>query len=200
MGQPITDSDRTPAADPVDSATDAEPAGCDDTDHSAEPSRAHRIRRRLPIATMAVLLSVTTAAALLFGWKLEERNDLEHAREQAVAAARDYAVILTSIDSGHADQDFAAVRNGATGDFARMYAESAEKLKPLLVQAKSVSKGHVVAAGVQSASIDRVVVVLFVDAEIVNTSSPEPRVDRNRVTMTMDRVGGKWLAGTVDLT
>ncbi len=156
--------------------------------------------RRLAVGGLVALLIVTTGAAISFAWKLKNRDDLARASDEALAAARTYAVALTSIDAAHTDQDFTAVRSGATGDFARMYDESAQKLKPLLVQAKSVSKGRVVGAGVQSASTDRVVVVLFVDAEITNVTFPTPRVDRNRITMTMEHVDGRWLAGAVDLT
>ncbi|WP_148306931.1 hypothetical protein [Nocardia nova] len=159
-----------------------------------------RLLRKVTVGALVLLLVVSSGAAITFGWKLKHRDDLARASEAALDAARTYAVALTSIDAAHTDQDFTAVRGGATGDFARMYDESAQKLKPLLVQAKSVSKGRVVGAGVQSASTDRVVVVLFVDAEITNVTSPTPRVDRNRITITMDHIDGKWLASAVDLT
>ncbi|MGP3708901.1 hypothetical protein [Gordonia paraffinivorans] len=41
--------------------------------------------------------------------------------------------------------------------------------------------------------------MLFVDQSITNTASPEPRVDRSRVVMTMEKVDGRWLASKVDL-
>ncbi|MFF3567351.1 hypothetical protein [Nocardia jiangxiensis] len=162
-------------------------------------SRWRRFVPRPVTAVLLFLLIVAVVLAAVFGWKLKARNDDEAAGQAAMAAAKDYAVALTSIDSAHIDADFSTVLNGATGQFKDMYSQSATQLKPLLLQAKSVSKGNVVAASVQSASSDHVVVMLFVDAQITNVTNPDPRVDRNRILMTMDRVGGRWLASKVDL-
>ncbi|MQY18844.1 hypothetical protein [Nocardia macrotermitis] len=186
--------------DSVDTETDAE-APSNETDAAAAKPR-FRWRSLIPRPLTAVLLLLLVAAIVLaavFGWKLKARNDDAASGQAALAAAKDYAVALTSIDSTHIDGDFSTVLNGATGEFKDMYSQSATQLKPLLLQAKSVSKGHVVAASVQSASSDHAVVLLFVDAEITNVTNPTPRVDRNRILMTMDRVGGHWLASKVDL-
>ncbi|GGL01572.1 hypothetical protein GCM10011588_15340 [Nocardia jinanensis] len=56
-----------------------------------------------------------------------------------------------------------------------------------------------VAASIRSAFRDEVVVMLFVDAEISNITTPAPRIDRNRILMTMNDVGGRWLASRVEL-
>ncbi|MFI5720652.1 hypothetical protein [Nocardia sp. NPDC051750] len=154
---------------------------------------------RILVAVMALLLIGTTGLAGVLGWQWKDRRDTDRAATAALAAAQQYAVALTSIDTIQMDADFAAIADGATGEFKNMYTRSAEHLKPLLAQAQSVSKGRVVAASIQSASRDRVVVMLFVDAEITNTTTPEPRLDRNRIIMTMDRVGDRWLAGEVEL-
>lgn len=106
---------------------------------------------------------------------------------------------LTSIDSGSIDQNFTDVLGGATGEFKDMYSRSSSQLKQMLVDNKATSKGVVIDAGVKSATADRVVVMLFVDQSITNSASPEPRVDRSRVLMTMDKVDGRWLASKVDL-
>lgn len=37
------------------------------------------------------------------------------------------------------------------------------------------------------------------DAEITNATTPQPRLDRNRLILTMDRVGDRWPAGRVEL-
>ena len=41
--------------------------------------------------------------------------------------------------------------------------------------------------------------VLFVDQWITNVASPQPRLDRSRVAMTMELVDGRWLASKVEL-
>ncbi|MET9491263.1 hypothetical protein [Nocardia sp. NPDC006630] len=173
------------------------------SDTAERPGKSGRSWPRLVprplVGILLLLLVVATVFATVFGWKLETRNDRQASGAAALAAASDYAVALTSIDATHLDSSFATAMNGATGEFKDTYSKSADQLKPMLLQANSVSKGHVIAASVQSASADHAVIMLFVDAEITNTTNPAPRVDRNRILMTMDRVGGRWLASKVEL-
>lgn len=159
-------------------------------------------RRRLPrpvTTVLIVLLVIAITGCVVFGSKFRTLHNREDAGRAASAAAKDYAVALTSIDYTHLDADTATVLDGATGEFEDMYRQSAAQLKPVLLQAKSVSKGRVVAASVQSESENRAVIMLFVDAEITNVTNPQPRLDRNRLLMTMDRVNGRWLASKVEL-
>ncbi|ATD72278.1 MULTISPECIES: hypothetical protein [Gordonia] len=155
------------------------------------------LRPRRVVAVLAILALL--AGGGYAGWKLYENHAVDHAEQQAVATAKDYAVTLTSIDSGSIDQNFTEVLGGATGEFKDMYSRSSNQLKQMLVDNKATSKGVVIDAGVKSATTDRVVVMLFVDQSITNTASPEPRVDRSRVLMTMDKIDGRWLASKVDL-
>ncbi|MCD2145062.1 hypothetical protein [Gordonia paraffinivorans] len=154
-------------------------------------------RPRRVVAALAIL--ALCAGGGYAGWKLYENRVADQAEQQAVATAKDYAVTLTSIDSGSIDENFAEVLAGATGEFKDMYSRSSSQLKQMLVDNKATSKGVVIDAGVKSASPGRVEVMLFVDQSITNTASPEPRVDRSRVVMTMEKVDGRWLASKVDL-
>ncbi|WP_024804347.1 hypothetical protein [Nocardia sp. BMG51109] len=187
-----TEEPKSPAA-PGEAADEKDEAG-----EKPGPSWRRWVPRPLT-AVLIVLLVVAVVFAAVFGWKLEGRNDRNAAGEAALAAAQNYAVALTSIDSSRLDTDFATVLDGATGQFKDMYSQSAGQLKPMLQQAKSVSKGHVVAASVQSATEEHAVVMLFVDAEITNVTNPQPRIDRNRILMTMEKVGDRWLASKVEL-
>ncbi|WP_280425116.1 hypothetical protein [Nocardia carnea] len=190
-----------PSPDPDTATPEPETTGGPqkDTDPAATGATTSGRLARLLAGVLAVLLIAAIGSAGVLGWQWKDRRDTDRAATAALAAAQQYAVALTSIDTDEMDADFAAIADGATGEFKNMYTRSAEQLKPLLAQAQSVSKGRVVAASVQSASRDRVVVMLFVDAEITNTTTPQPRLDRNRIIMTMDRVGDRWLAGDVEL-
>ncbi len=121
------------------------------------------------------------------------------AQEQASAAAQQYAVILTGVDAAKLDSNFAAVLDGATGEFKDMYSQSSAGLKQVLIDNKAKATGTVIAAGIKSATPARVEVMLFVDQAVTNALNPEPRLDRNRIIMTMDKVDGRWLAGDVEL-
>ncbi|GAC01412.1 hypothetical protein GONAM_25_00740 [Gordonia namibiensis NBRC 108229] len=192
----------TEAPASADEETPAKSAAATKTTGRRRPViRAGRLAGLLrPRRVVAILAAVALLAGGGYaGWKLYENHAVEQAELQAVATAKEYAVTLTSIDSGSIDQNFTDVLGGATGEFKDMYSRSSSQLKQMLVDNKATSEGVVIDAGVKSATADRVVVMLFVDQSITNSASPEPRVDRSRVLMTMDKVDGRWLASKVDL-
>lgn len=178
----------------AESPEEPSPVSADDspTVSSTRPYRA-------VIIGLSTLLVAAMAAAGFLGWKVQRDNEIDQAATQALAVGQQYAVTLTSIDAAHIDRDFAAIDAGATGAFKQMYAQSAVQLQPLLVQAQSVSKGRVLSASVQSASRERVVLMMFVDAEVTNTTTTGPRVDRSRILMTLDDVDGRWLTSNVEI-
>ncbi|MET7769473.1 hypothetical protein [Nocardia sp. NPDC005366] len=177
-------------------------------DESAEIGRASKRMVRLSSiarrdAVMALLIAiavVSTVIAAVCGWKLKNGNDTDAAGRAAQRAAEQYALALTSIDSNNLDRDFATVLDGATGEFKDMYSQSSAQLKQLLIDNKATGHGTVVDSAVKSASDDRAEVLLFVDQTVTNTASPDPRVDRSRMLMTMERVDGRWLAAKVSLS
>ncbi|MGW0177654.1 hypothetical protein ACWDUM_27835 [Rhodococcus sp. NPDC003322] len=155
--------------------------------------------RRLGVAALVLVTVAALACAAVLGWKLKEANDIESAADQARATARNYAVTLTSVNADGLDQNFADVLDGATGEFKEMYAKSSEQLKQLLMDNHATAKGTVIEDGIKSATETKVEVLLFVDQAVTNTVTPEPRMDRSRVVMTMELVDGRWLASKVDL-
>ena len=89
--------------------------------------------------------------------------------------------------------------NGSTGEFKDIYSQSASQLRQVLIDNKAMSKGTIIDSAVKSASKTKVDVVLFVDQWITNVASPQPRLDRSRVAMTMELIDGKWLESKVEL-
>ena len=160
---------------------------------------ARRWLRRAGAVLIVVIAIVSSVFAGFLGWKQHRRDEVDTAARQALSTARTYAVTLTSIDSQHIDQDYDHVLAGATGDFKDMYSQSSSQLKKMLIENKARSVGKVVDASVQSASRDQVVVMLFVDQEITNAVSPDPRLDRSRILITMRAVGGRWMAARVEM-
>ncbi|WNG89256.1 hypothetical protein C6A87_008830 [Mycobacterium sp. ITM-2016-00317] len=156
-------------------------------------------RRTVAVGAGAVLLAGALAVAGMLGWELRTQRMLADAEAQASAAAQQYAVILTGVDAAKLDSNFAAVLDGATGEFKDMYSQSSAGLKQVLIDNEAKATGTVIAAGIKSATPTRVEVMLFVDQAVTNALNPEPRLDRNRIIMTMDKVDGRWLAGDVEL-
>jgi Mce-associated membrane protein len=182
--------------------TGPDAAPVDDEPKAAGPTTLHRLRgiaRRIavPATVVAAVAGLLTAGFL--GWKLDEKSDTDAAAEAGLAAARAYAVTLTSVDSNHLDRDFAAVLDGSTGEFKDMYTRSSGQLRQLLLENKATGTGTVLDAAVKSKSETKVEVLLFIDQTVTNIAAADPRVDHSRVQMTMELVDGRWLASRVYL-
>lgn len=174
-----------------------EPADVDaDTD---PPPRKRTWVRRVGIASLILLVLALVALSGYLGWQAKNSRDIKAAGDAALRAATSYAVTLTSVDSNNLDADFAAVLDGATGEFQDMYRKSSAQLRQLLVDHKATGHGVVVESAIQSASRDQVVVLLFVDQMVSNTEVPDPRVDHSRMVLTMRPVDGQWKAAKVEL-
>jgi len=155
-------------------------------------------RRALMISAIAIFVAALASSGIL-GWQLWQDRQVEQAGAHAQQAAIAYAQVLTSIDSTKVDENFAQVLDGSTGEFKDMYSQSSMQLRQLLIDNKATAHGIVVDSAVQSATKDKVVVLLFVDQSVSNTSVPDPRVDRSRIKMTMENVDDRWRASKVEL-
>ncbi|MBB5852097.1 hypothetical protein ACFQ05_02340 [Amycolatopsis umgeniensis] len=175
---------------------ESEPAAAEVPSPEKEDMPAKRAPRRIAAAAVVVLLA---GAAGFAGWQWYRQELLDTARDEASAAAGKYAVDLTSYDFGKLDENFETVAGNSTAAFAQQYQETTNGIKPLLLQYKAVSKSTVLQSGIVNATADRVVAVLFVDQTITNTNSPQARVDRNRVELTLVHQDGRWLIDGLQL-
>ena len=166
-----------------------------DTVAVSEPAGGRGI---LVPALIGALIAALAGAGFL-GWKFFQQQQLDQAREEAQRAAVAYAQVLTSVDSNNVDENFKQVLDGATGEFKDMYSKSSVELRQLLIENKATAHGVVVDSAVQSASKDNAVVLLFVDQSVANTKLPDPRIDRSRMKMTLEKADGTWRASKIEL-
>ncbi|MBS9535690.1 Mce protein [Mycobacterium sp. M1] len=169
------------------------------TDATVAVGAPARPRRWVRITAVAAAYAAVFGAVGGLGWLLWQQHLVNAAGVAGQQAASAFAEALTSIDSDDVDRDFDAVLNGSTGEFRDTYTKASQQLRQLLVDNKATAQGEVIAAAVQSESKDRVVVLLMVNQTITNTARPDPRVDRSRMKMTMEKVDGRWLASKVEL-
>ncbi|OBI11762.1 tetratricopeptide repeat protein [Mycobacterium sp. E2497] len=155
----------------------------------------HYLRR----SVLPALLVAALAVSGFLGWRLWQEHQVRLAGDQAQQAAIAYAQVLTSIDSNKVDDNFRQVLDGATGEFKDMYTQSSVKLRQLLIDNKATAHGVVVDSAIQSESTNKVVVLVFIDQTVTNTAAPDPRIDRSRIKMTMEKVDGRWRASKVQL-
>ena len=187
--------------EPIDSLDDTDDSeNADDADENASvPSRRRRWLRRILAAAAGVVFVAALGLSGFLAWQLKQQHDTAAAGRAALATAQRYAVVLTSIDTNNVDQNFTQVLDGATGEFKDMYSQSATQLRQVLIDNKAVSKGIVVDSAIKSATKTKVEVLLFIDQSISNVVNPQPRIDRSRVTITMELIDNRWLASKVDL-
>ncbi|WP_201406752.1 DUF3329 domain-containing protein [Mycobacterium intracellulare] len=161
--------------------------------------RKQDLRQYLRRSILPLLLVASLAVSGFLGWRQWQDHRVRLAGEQAQQAAISYAQVLTSIDSNKVDENFRQVLDGATGEFKDMYTQSSVKLRQLLIDNKVTAHGVVVDSAIQSESMNKVVVLVFIDQTVTNTAAPDPRIDRSRIKMTMEKVDGRWRASKVQL-
>ena len=195
-----TEADADDEAEADEEATDeakAEEAAEPEPESSDTTSRGRR--RWALVGAVAVVVAASLVLSGFLGWQLWQTKQVTQAGQQAQDAAVNYAQVLTSIDSNKVGENFNQVLAGATGEFKDMYSQSSMQLRQLLIDNKATAHGVVVQSAVQSASKDKVVVLLFVDQSVANSTVPDPRIDRSRIKMTMEKVDGQWRASKVEL-
>ncbi|KLO39367.1 hypothetical protein ABW17_20240 [Mycobacterium nebraskense] len=190
-----TDAAAKDAEDPV---TDSDEGSAESSDEPRPVSRNGLRIRPLRVFAAAVLATGVTAAGYE-GWLVFQHHEEDAAAGEALDAAKKYILTLTSVDTNAIDKNFTDVLDGSTGEFKDMYTKSSAQLRQALIDNKAAAHGIVVDAAVKSATPHKVEVVLFVDQSVSNAATALPQLDRSRVTMTMEKVDGRWLASKVEL-
>ena len=216
----VKSKDTTQAAEPEQTAdeldeTDADDEAADETDEDTDEDgrllkgkrdkakdatwRSRPWGQYLRRSALPLLLAASLLVSGFLGWKQWQAHQLNEAGEQARQAAIAYAGVLTSIDSNNVDQNFRQVLDGATGEFKDMYTQSSVQLRQLLIDNKATAHGVVVDSAIASESMGKVVVLLFIDQTVTNAQVPDPRIDRSRIKITMEKIDGRWKASKVQL-
>lgn len=187
------------AEDILDDITEDAPDTAEDVADSAAVSAPNRSRLSARAVVAAAAFAALVGATGFLGWQVWQQHQIAAASAEAQRAAVSYAEVLTSIDSDKVDENFKEVLDGATGEFKDMYTQSSVELRQLLIENKATARGVVVESAVQSASKDKAVVLLFVDQSVANAKLPDPRIDRSRMKMTLEKLDGRWRASKVEL-
>lgn len=157
---------------------------------------------RAAVVVAAVLALLTVAALAFAGWfALQVREDAQVAdtRDEAPAAAERAAKAILSYDY----KQLAADRKRAKVYLTEDYAEEYEKTFSLLekqkdgapgaaVQTKTTVSATVLGSGVMDAEKDKARVLVFVN-QVSKRPDREPQIFQNRVAMTMEKSGNRWL-------
>jgi Mce-associated membrane protein len=173
------------------------------TDVSAEAGPlepASSAPRRAPVALIAaltVVLVLLAAAALVGAVKLRDARERDDARAAALAAARQEALNLTSIDGQDITNDLKRVQSGATGAFAKDFATRAEQLKSVLTENAVVAEGRVLDAALVRGDLDTATALVVVDSMVKNKAAPAGRANTYRMQLDLERHGSRWLTSSL---
>jgi Mce-associated membrane protein len=177
----------------------------DDTDgseaHASAPEAQPQRRRAaaITVVLLVVALIAATVLAVVWGLKLHHKNQVANAEAAALEAARIDAVYLTSYDYRTLTDDFANVERNATPSFRQKFQQSGSLLRPALAKDQASAKGTVKAAAISSGTTSRVVVLAFVDQNVLTPGSAQPRSVTTRLELTMVNSHGHWLMDDVRL-
>jgi len=157
---------------------------------------------RVLVAVLSALVVGLLALTAWLGFDVRDRKAtpaIETSREGALAAGRDAARLIFSYDYRRLAKDFKAAEALTTGEFRKEYANTTKKLvSDVAPRYKAVLLAEVSEVGVVRASEDRVELLTFLNVQSTSTLATNPKITPRRLTMTMERVDGRWLVAKID--
>ena len=179
----------------MESATREQDADADEVDYHAETEeRTSSGKRRLSPARTAMLVSlviVVVAASLagFLGFRTYQSEQAQHRNELFLAAARQGAINLTTIDWQEADADINRILDSATGTFYDDFSKRSQPFVEVVMQAQSKSVGTVTEAGLESESGDQAQVLVAVAVKTTNLGAQEQRPRAWRMRIDVQKLG-----------
>jgi Mce-associated membrane protein len=205
MAEPVETSpepvdEPAPMAEPVETSPEpvVEPAPVAEPTPVVEPVETISEPRAVPTALLgglSVLALLLAAGVGFLAWDLSARNDAERARVTGRDAAAAHVAKILSYDHESFDEGTAAAEELMTERFRKEYGDTVALVREDALARESVVRAEVVAASVVSADADRVEALLFVNQTTDAGDLEEPRVDLNRVVVTLvpGETDDRWL-------
>lgn len=171
---------------------------------AAELDEGGTVRRRvswsrvLAFGVLPTVALVLAMAAGFFRWQDSSVRDADVARIESVQAAKDSTTALLSYKPDSVEQQLGAARDLLTGDFRDSYTSLTHDVVIPGAKQKQISAvATVPAAASVSASLNRAVVLVFVNQSVI-VGNDAPTETASSVKVTLDKVGGHWLISGFD--
>ncbi|WP_203337275.1 J domain-containing protein [Nocardioides limicola] len=180
----------SPADGPL-MAADAAAAEADQDAAVAAARTGRTLPRWLVVGLFAAAAVMFIAAAAL--WFTRDGGDPDTAAAEAQRSAEQAMAVVLSYDATRLDDDRAAAKEYLTEDFAREYDRLfdgivAQNAPELGARVESVVLG----SGLIRISSTTAQVFVLLDRAVTSRSDPEPRIFRDHVTVSLERVGDAW--------
>ena len=120
-------------------------------------------------------------------------TDIEQPAIAAVAAAKDAAVPVVTYDYRSLDAGQKKAEGYLTDSYRAAYDKIFAKLRGPITSTQTVITAKVIGSAIVRFSGDRAQVLVLVDRSTVRKDSATPNVTQDQVTLTMEKVGSRWL-------
>ena len=193
----MSDQETPEMAEPAVDAAGKKPK----TGNKKAVKRLTKQRRNLVVA----LLAEAAVIAGLLAWVIvqyldsSDQHHLNSLRTSAASTAQEYALDFSTYDYQHLDQDFQTVTSHLAPSFRDSYTKTVASLKAIVVQYKGSATATIQGVGVTSVNTKTAVVLVFLDQKVTNTNLKAPRIDTNRLQITLERTNGSWLMSDLQL-
>ena len=193
----MSDQETPEMAEPAVDAVGKKPK----TGNKKAVKRLTKQRRNLVV----VLIAEAAVIAGLLAWVIvqyldsSDQHHLNSLRKSAASTAQEYALDFSTYDYQHLDQDFQTVTSHLAPSFRDSYTKTVASLKAIVVQYKGSATATIQGVGVTSVNTKTAVVLVFLDQKVTNTNLKAPRIDTNRLQITLERTNGSWLMSDLQL-
>ncbi|MFI9401535.1 hypothetical protein [Nocardia sp. NPDC052316] len=193
---------------PEDSAASSDAAAEQDSVRTApDESRAGRFERFRPGrvgklalgVAAAVLLCAAVTSSVVFYVQNNGNKATLAANADARAAACAYAPILADYDAKKLDAYFAAVLDGATGDWKKQFDSTSQELREVLTQGEVVSKVNDVQCAIKTGDEHSAEAIVVIGQTITSMGTQgKPAPGQLSMVMRLEKVDGRWLVNKVN--
>ena len=178
---------------------DLSPAPDPETTNPDQPEHPRRVPPALNRLIAAVLAVVLLAAAVVAGFLVYNRGQVEaelEERADAARAAEEFVVRFNTYDAGTVEGYIDALSPMLTTSARAEFEKAIQDTTTLIRETELRSEGELLASGVASVDQDDATVLVAVDADADSIAGPIQRHFRWEIDLA--RVDGDWLVDDFD--
>jgi Mce-associated membrane protein len=149
--------------------------------------------------TVALLLVAAAASSVFFYLQDRDKDAVLAAQEQARLAACEYAPVLANYDAKNLDPYFAAVLDGATGDWHQQFESTSQELREVLAEGQVVSAVSDVQCAIKSGDETSAEAVVVIGQTITSLGTQgQPAPGQLSMVMRMEKSADRWLVNDMN--